>query len=463
MLTCTRHLASLGAIITIGSLSIDTLAQNAVKIRTVPDHTYFSSIKATDTYRMTSVYTPREAPLPPRNLVANVNYALTTNGNLNDFQELLFSCGTENCIFPSYQSLAVDFKCTESTVDRRDGIVFHYALPNEEIRLDETKDLINSTIVLNYSESSEFADIGPLIVRWLILANPSTLNGSAIAMECAFYWTVKSYTSEVRNGTLHENVTSTWTNTTDRETEPHDIILRPPNCIRENSTMDSDGPIISGADICENYVSTRAHSSLPYMLGHPQFGIAGYASNDTESDDINEYYKYNNLFTQGLISNISHTNHTDIVDTINGTASRLAFALTVSVRVLPRFFNETYSYWENITYIGPFYGEFSGTTIWPPDVYYRISWGYMVIPIILVGLSAFFFAVSIFTTRSESKWKSSQLAVLFHGLGEQDVQTLGEVTSYADMREIGRDVHVRLVETDLGKKMVSRGTLMALD
>lgn len=93
---------------------------------------------------------------------------------------------------------------------------------------------------------------------------------------------------------------------------------------------------------------------------------------------------------------------------------------------------------------------------------YDIQWRYLVFPVILVAMSTLFFIATVIFTWGEGGWKSSQLAVVFHGLSENDAKAIGDVKCYADMRNLGKNMHVQLVDTEIGKKLVSRQALMQM-
>lgn len=461
-----RRLASVGAIITISSLAVDTLAQNAVKFRHVPNvwNNSFSKVMATDVF---NIYSPRRAgPFPTRDFRANVNFALTSMANLTMFDYYLWECDelADYCDFPRYQSLAVGTQCVKQEVKRDGSVVRHPSSNDTDFQLGLTDGLINSTTAVDYPTGPGFVDLGPLIFRWLILANPDTLKPLPTAMECAFYWTVNSYEGRAFNGTLSENITLTWTNITDRETIPHNITLTPPECLRDNSTIredvyedESGKEVAFTPDPCSNYVSAQGQRSLQSYFTDNEGGLIGSVSNDTRSDDTETYYNSSSLAMTSLLHYIWLANSTaDIAGNVTEYADRLAWALTFSVRISLRGYrDDTYPFY--------FYGYTWGNDVYRPDTYYRISWGYLVLPIAFVISGSLFFAATVVLTWRDTKWKSSILAVVLHGLSPADLNTVGNVDGYADMREVGRSMQARLVSTELGKKLMSRDAIMDED
>jgi hypothetical protein len=83
----------------------------------------------------------------------------------------------------------------------------------------------------------------------------------------------------------------------------------------------------------------------------------------------------------------------------------------------------------------------------------------MVFPIALVVSSTMLFVLTLIVTCHEQPWKTSELATIFHGLAPGDVGALGRVDRYADMRQLAKGVPVRLLETELGLKLVAQGEI----
>lgn len=230
--------------------------------------------------------------------------------------------------------------------------------------------------------------------------NPSTLNPDPVAIECPFWWAVGTFESKVVNGTLNETVTKVATNSTDRDTKRHNIVINEDDCgpkkLRTNNTDRG----------CTYSVSARAHAAIQYFLLLESYGFVGFMSNKTTPQE--DAWNYNNIFMMDLTSYGIRQNHTFILEFLSTKALFFSWALTVAVRRAPipvesqpAEFHDARQY---------------GTTFYPTETYYRISWGYLVFPAVLVGRSAPFFIATVTFTWKEHTWKSSQLAVLFHGL-----------------------------------------------
>lgn len=454
-----RRLASIGAFITVCTIAIDAVTQNAVEIKNKPRRTYDSldsEILWTNAYNVQSAFPQKKRNFPPSDMLSAIYYAITTIG-APDLTQELFWCRSGNCEYGTYDSLAVARQCIQSKYIQTKNFIQHPALVDDYFYINTMEGIIDTNTTLNQpnsSDSSEFSSIGPLIGRWLVLANPSTIDPLPVAMDCAFYWAVNTYKSAVVNGTFHETLINTWTDDTVKSTpeQEEDILLEQDSCWRGNKTVHRSDADYAGN--CTNTISAFAQESLQRWWQLSDFGLTGNGANTTEANDTTTTWDYGSIFIQALMANVTNANETELVDRINGTAEKLAVAITTQLRQKPYYIDDA----TNTRY----YHRSNGTTIWAPVVFYHIQWQYLYFPLALVGLSVLFFVATVAFTRGEGGWKSSQLAVLFHGLSEKDSKAVGDVRDYADMRELGKDMQVRLVETETGRKLVSRESMMGM-
>ncbi|KAH7381589.1 hypothetical protein BKA66DRAFT_570723 [Pyrenochaeta sp. MPI-SDFR-AT-0127] len=437
-----RHIASIGAIITVCALGIDALAQNAVRIALIPSHTYESYVFGTRTFNAVSYFSQRGRELPTSDMLSTIYHAISATEPAA-FEQRLAYCTTGNCTYGTYNSLAIDFECVHSETERTGPIILHTGLNDHDFYLNITEDIIKSNTTEELPAPRVYSNLGPLISRWLILVNPSVINPAPLAMECAFYWTVKTYSSKVVNGVFYEDVNSTYVNKTNIITSKEDIVITPDECWLANEHIPSNDPN------CKNVVSYFSHKSLQAWFALSDFSLTGSGYNDTQMTDDSLYWSYNSIFIQSMMSNLIDANETTIVTQINTIADRLSTTLTTMIRQTPEYLNDS----------SHTYGITNGTTIWSPLSVYDIQWRYLFFPILIVGCSTLFFIATVVFTWGEGGWKSSQLAVVFHGLSENDAKAAGSVKDYADMRELGHEMHVKLLETESGKKLVSQNTV----
>ncbi|KAF2002676.1 hypothetical protein P154DRAFT_561828 [Amniculicola lignicola CBS 123094] len=452
------HLASIGALIIIFALAIDTLAQNAIKITVHDDLNYGQYIKhegsesyydegcyvfATDQYSFQTDLNRTDKTLPPPDILTFVTSALITQSFLNDLTYPLWYCITGNCQFPLYQSLAINVIYHELPVSFNETTGNYSIKEFSDLTMSLGRGIINSTADMIQLPLNISSTVGPLLARWLLLVNPGIGLLDPVGMECIYYWAVNTYQSGAVNNTFTETILSTWTNTSDRITDPHGIILTPSGCLLENTTWENEEFSSRNQSNCTYKVLESAHKAFQTYLVAPDLSVVGHAT-CTESDDGLLYYDYSSMFMYVMLNQNLMKNHSTIAKNILITAERLAQGLTTIVRLSPRTLLKSPNDDE--------YGRYYGITEWTPDAKLKIVWVFLAGPILLVVLSTVFFLATVYVTRGEAKWKSSQLAVLFHGLREEDLKDFGDVSAYADMREIGRNAQAQFIKTKYYRK-----------
>lgn len=101
---------------------------------------------------------------------------------------------------------------------------------------------------------------------------------------------------------------------------------------------------------------------------------------------------------------------------------------------------------------------------WQSQTCVRIHWWFLAYPAFLVILAILFMGMMLAETRrrdvSRNDWKSSTLALLFHGLDRQTVavsQATARTTSLEDMKSLARGTQVTLVRTGGGWQFAGSG------
>jgi len=87
---------------------------------------------------------------------------------------------------------------------------------------------------------------------------------------------------------------------------------------------------------------------------------------------------------------------------------------------------------------------------WQPIVKVKIRWRWIILPVVLLMFSLIFLLATVIrSTKQDAKvgiWKTSALAVLFNGLGEDVQETVGNTTSRGYARSKAKDLKVKLEE-----------------
>jgi hypothetical protein len=86
-----------------------------------------------------------------------------------------------------------------------------------------------------------------------------------------------------------------------------------------------------------------------------------------------------------------------------------------------------------------------------------VQWSWVILPASLVLVSIEFLLLTIWSSPSrksqQGPWKSSSLAVLFHGLDGRVRESCGDLPKRSEMWEKAEEVHVRLLSDDDGLKL----------
>ena len=89
----------------------------------------------------------------------------------------------------------------------------------------------------------------------------------------------------------------------------------------------------------------------------------------------------------------------------------------------------------------------------------KVRWAFLAYPAVLVVLTLVFFAWMVMETRTvENDWKSSSLALVFHGLEMKDLQEAarGRLTRVKDMEDVSAGIRVRLHKSGHASRLVGR-------
>ena len=434
-LTCSRHISTLGALVTVLAIAINPFVQQVV------------------------VYQLEQAPLL-YNVTLPVGYLLSPSlaetkgpvylglfGIANPTQTPY--CPSTNCTWSPYQTLAVCSQCADLT----DHVNFMQAgkqVPscNETIQQGQ-----NCPVALPNGLSLGFPGRATGDYRTLnasgslpavtldsvgyALANFSMIQekfvGNITAIECSLFWCVNTYTARVYNTVFNESLESSWHDASTAQAygyrDPDTSIptvyynITPPlggNKSHTNlnrSKADVDKVKTQGLPfdfLREDYIVLSASlqdSALRTWLGGLLSGNATpYQFPDLASGDAIELFEDQDL-----------KNMTIIFD-------RLAQYLTVSYRE---------------TAVGS--AQALGIA-WESQTIVRVRWKWLSLPCALVAASLLFLgAAAVESTRARVPlWKSNALALVFHGPRELSEYRKRDV---AAMEQSARTLRVRMTSS----------------
>ncbi|KAK3684521.1 hypothetical protein LTR37_020196 [Vermiconidia calcicola] len=473
-----------GALITILAVAMAPFAQQSLSFYTkaVADPESPPSVYRSNSYDTnigmplfsTYVYHSRDDFLSSVDTQPISNYAsmmsAVLRGLYNPESNAEFDCKTSSCIWPSYETLGICSTCEDVTASLttrcypasntsymvgsnyfNEGGHCKYTTPSglELVGRCDEPEVTLWTSTTSYASTRKLARL-PIItaVAALLFPEQGECHATAAnfsmrapqATECKLSWCSKTFESKAVNGTISETVVQT-----------NDLVFPPGPC---NGTSnwpplfqeDSHIPAWTvredvGADDLFRFAAFKKHEVLENLCDdwqhhdNPAFWI-------NAQDNLNVRHILDTVFT-GRVSNAAGTNVGNMLYTVNNgniTANVMGVAESMT--------NEIRSGPNSTAHLG---------TAHINETYIRVNWVWLTYPAVLVALSILFlFGTVIFSAeKSQVVWKSSSLALLFHGLKESDRET--SVRKQSDMEEVAKQIWVRLKEDDNGNLNLVRG------
>jgi len=364
-------------------------------------------------------------------------------------------CPTGNCTFPLFDSLAVCSKClnvTDSVIinepvanpDELDGVqLISYSLPGGEVEfsvlfsegtLAMGPELVATTVLPPDLPSEVLGVQNPFLTLAILqfpnvqlqIKNGNYYNAPPVTHECALYFCINTYNVTVQNSNATTQVVSTWTSDTGTPTvggalQPGGmegtqdaVFQRPPDKQQENDTY---------------YVAAGSLANLQAWLN-----VTVQGSINTSFSEVDDPQW---LSDELLILNAT----TDWMFLMH----KLAMAMTTYIR------DPTQVQLQHANQVLGVAYRF--------ETYIHVAWIWLTLPVALVGISIVFLTATIIDNESKRAlaWKSSSLALLFHGLEGVGRARGGE--GMLQMRRVARRTKVVLSRGYSGEwKLVNRGT-----
>lgn len=434
LLTSWRHVSSLGALITVLALAVGPFVQQATS------------------YQLEQVASSQNSTLPVRlTFVEGLSATFKTaayNGLFGSGTSTLTpDCPSGNCSWVPYQSLAVCSKCVNVT-----GLVKYWVsgtevstcgislgnsyflcqwtLPNGLALGNKFKAAEASSINISGTLPPMMLDkVGYAIVSFSLLTIGDRLG--PLATECSLYWCINTYTATANNTIFTETFHNSWYNAT--STLP--LANRPSNVYDPDTTeIYNITPPTGSAQLQPKVNLSRQFNFLSqeyYLVGaKPVFGewLGSLLSGSMIPDATPPYFS-------DVVELFLHENRQ-----VPEIFTRLAQNLTVAIRTAAAF-----------QVIGPGMGKALGVT-WLSKTIVRVRWAWLSFPCALLVASLVFLVITVVgTARGElGIWKSSTLALLFHGLGERGGERVEGSGHVVGMEETARRMKVRFVDEGKG-------------
>lgn len=368
-----RHLAFLGAIVVVLVNFFDPFLQQALfyKSRSVPSDEAPTIVRS-------QVYAARsDEGLPLPSLVDLSMKAAIYNGvfNIQDNADngVSHTCSTGDCSWEDFSSLAVCSRCVNVTSSLEKhctkGKCDWLALPNGPT-LSGSGGQINSSVS---NISTELHGIEPSVLRFSSLVSKDISNfDSALAFECSMFYCIGRFAASVTDGIVNQRMLASWRNDSAQSNDTSDLILKPPTEFTNQTDQATTFKVSHIAAAAINTFMTRMFTGS---------GGTNNSGSVFSSDIIQALYDTSNLTKR--IDNLA----TSMTNNIRGQDDHVS---------------------------GPAYG-----IAWKSETYLHVRWAWFAFPATLILISALFLLSTIYETsyRDVLIWKSSNLALLFHGRG----------------------------------------------
>ncbi|KAI1815204.1 hypothetical protein GGS20DRAFT_576364 [Poronia punctata] len=431
-------LGSFGATVSIIALLLGPFAQQIVtyQTRNVESHEGASVPRAlnyTGALPGNSSSTGFVPILPLKSAVYNGLFA--ENGRPG--AALAFECPSGNCTWDPYDTLAVCGECVDLTPfiqsycgeSSKSGKNCGWQVPQGAKLKDKTEVFSMTSQIPSARGDQPHASI----MRFLFMGTEAHdgLAGETKpwARQCTLNTCLQTLSTKVINGVLTEETVGKKTNgtvldiTANVDEEDYNIYIAGENATTYMlgieamlsmrgwfATLFASG---SASRSTDNFTRTVTDDSVVVNL------TVGISSGETffDSDIVTAFY----------------WNYYQYADGLDMLINDMATSMTVAFRS----FNGA--------------GKVAGRAVFT-ESYVHVLWGFAVVPIlVVVGAAVFLIAAAVMSDRKDAQvWKSSALAVMFHGLDDEAKARFVQGEDLRESKILARNVKVRLVEGDDG-------------
>ncbi|KAI9840381.1 MAG: hypothetical protein M1838_004080 [Thelocarpon superellum] len=509
-----RHLvATIGALVILVCLVLDPLSQLLVVYYNCPSQLpdTLATIPRTNAFGETGRHIGAGVT------TLNYDYQSAINAGLfsPESVSISFACPTGNCTFPeTYQTLGYCSSCVDLTpaLNTSCGYV-NSTVSSLDVASNSTVNSTSPTWQCNSSLPGGFSAIsrdddqgdidyfnmqGPsggnssmqiiaMNLTNIYSGNCSTKQENATwpcmghgAASCTLSPCVRSYQAAINNGKLEETVVSTsaeWARD---------------NALESSVTLDVDclSPAVRKSLIDVGYTINASTRWLGYM-GNDTFGngtmaitngtgslpnisipdACTYAIYEQTSTSLGYFTStfFNGTVTQSPESSYDYATTGSVqlqkffndgnvsLGYINDTFADIADSMTAYIRQSTRPARTGHSLFDQHR-VAPAVGQ-----VWQANTCVRVQWGYAIVPMVLGFFTLLFLVATMAETggsqHQRMAWKSSPLALLFHGLDPYSLTTANaaredEIASVSDMRVLAKQMRVCLRRTERGWQFV---------
>lgn len=479
-------MASIGAAVIILALPLELFFQQVVLYPSV-----WVSVTPSPPIARTTTYTPLNPIAYNDNIPGLVvdpylnSVALPFFYSNPALPDVHFSCPTTNCSWSSFDTLGVcsscsenitnlvEFGCYTAPADWYENVTLAYNATNYPnvstcgywlnassdsrvlmtgYSLNSTTNMLDQVLGMRmfpladtftrqpyYGGSVNFKNVVNPLLDVLIVGTPGDApdiyaNATPVGYECALYWCTQRLESSFWWGHVNENVTETFQNTTDTG-YPWETRLDPNGNIQTaylpNITITPP-----------NQPDTRGIGNLTFGTSNVDAQVTillldGLAPSFLTIDPTTDQplFKYQNHNPGSAPKSRALTNNPWLPpNNASQQMANLATALTTGIR-------------NTQSSNGSF--ETVDGTAFDTAIHVQIRWPWIVLPLLLLTLGLVFLLSTVVRSSREVNdvgiWKTSALAILFNGLGEDVQRSVGPGCKMGDARAKARELMVKLL------------------
>lgn len=246
------------------------------------------------------------------------------------------------------------------------------------------------------------------------------------ATECALHWCVQTLDTSIQNGVLNQTVVRVWSNNSALDTS--DVYLQP--------DLSPETQVVS-TNSTSYYVSPMSNLPLVKFLEDvftatvKGVSLPGMGFTEQEILDLNSY---SSDIAQALW----------YADDLHSLMNNLAARMTDALRNL---------------YSDPASDASTLGNVYTTQAYVLVTWPWLILPVGLVLASCILLLVAVISSSRQQTivWKSSSLALLFHGFAGGDGIGNGGYSVYRKQMELtAQEMQVRLAESPSGDTRLVR-------
>lgn len=455
-------MASVGALIYLLTTASDPFVQQVVRYVTCSSvlHPDSATVARTNIYNQTGIHMgPLEHSLDIPMQVA------IYKGIYNAYTPISPECSTGNCTFGEYRTLGMCSECSDVTpqVQHLKNATSFSGSQSQNFTYENlfrlplvgvTEEVLEATFPSNsqlvVGSGVNYTDPGAIVRTRFLNFNLKAPDFNrdapkAQGYECLLAPCVRTYRARVTNGKTHEELVSEHRASSLRVNLFSQFGIAPMPCLLKGGYADITSfakqndshwrPIVNALprnqtawipDECWFAMNNGVHAMRQYLVAFLQ-GTGQYGT----VVDVSSQSWIGIIFNNGTS-----------VETLTTIWSNLAESMTIQMRQAG----------ENAT--NPATGE-----VWKTATCIQVQWAWLAFPIILLASSIAVLAATIIHSRRRSPqqiWKSSALAILFHGLDSALKERVRDVDNMDEMERIARKLHATLYDEGRGVELAER-------